>query len=64
MMTPASVQQLIIRGTEAVCGTLKSGISANRQRQAYANAAQAGYDNNHALQAVAWHLIKEYHANL
>jgi len=49
---------------EAVRGILKSGTSADRQRQTYAGAIEAGYDNDHALQAVVRHLIEEYHADL
>ncbi len=43
---------------------LKSGTSADRQRKAYINAVESGYDNEHALQAVVRHLIEEYHADL
>jgi carboxylate-amine ligase len=49
---------------EAVRDILKSGTSADRQRQTYADAIEAGYDNDHALQTVVRHLIEEYHADL
>ena len=49
---------------QTVRDILKSGTSADRQRQTYADAIEAGYDNDHALQAVVRHLIEEYHADL
>jgi carboxylate-amine ligase len=43
---------------------LRHGTSAERQRQAYAEARDAGHDNDAALQSVVRHLIEEYHADL
>jgi carboxylate-amine ligase len=43
---------------------LRHGTSAERHRQAYAEARDAGHDNDAALQSVVRHLIEEYHADL
>jgi len=45
-------------------GIAETGTSATRQRQVYVEALEAGYDTDHALQAVVRHLIEEFHADL
>ncbi len=43
---------------------VETGTSANRQRQVYVEALEAGYERDQALQAVVRHLIEEFHADL
>ena len=43
---------------------LRHGTSAERQRQAYSSARDAGKDDHEALQSVVRHLIEEYHTDL
>lgn len=43
---------------------LRNGTSAERQRQAYSSARDAGKDDHEALQSVVRHLIEEYHTDL
>jgi len=42
----------------------QTGTSADRQRQAYANAKEAGADSHDALRSVVAHLLQEFEADL